>query len=200
MSLSKEYEFVHLVVDYANEKLFHERELSLSVNCTDLAIDITVTRFYISTSTSITIWDINRIHDLTEFVNTLMCDLVADIKRQEKDEEPNKEHLYELALPKDRGEVIEDHFFLLPRILPYEGNQNHKRLFWLKTLKVRVKYYNKLQLNVSNIDDSVLNEEWVEVKEIVSVLKFDESVIREGYTPTTPVNTLQPPGKGGRKS
>ena len=91
--------------------------------------------------------------------------------------------------PTDKGEVIESHFFLIPRILPYEGNGNRKRLFWLKTLDVRVKYFYQYTTRVTEADESG----WEEQKIFVSVPWFNEMAVTEGLSVNEPVNTDFPP-------
>jgi hypothetical protein len=93
--------------------------------------------------------------------------------------------------PADKGEVIESHFFLIPRILPYEGNGSKKRLFWLKTLDVRVNYFYRYATRVTEVDESG----WEEQKVFVSVPWFNERAITEGYSANETVNTNFPPNR-----
>lgn len=92
--------------------------------------------------------------------------------------------------PLDRGEVIESYFFLIPRILPYEGNGNRKRLFWLKTLAVRVKYSYTYSTRVLEVDESG----WDENRVIISVPWFSARAKTEALSATYSANTDSPPG------
>jgi uncharacterized protein YaaN involved in tellurite resistance len=71
--------------------------------------------------------------------------------------------------PVDRGEVVESHYFLIPRFLPDESNSSRKRrIFWLTRLNVRVRYYYSYQQSLgTGIDDG----DWYEKKQFIAVTR-----------------------------
>lgn len=84
MHIMKDYDFKMSVVNSVNSKELHFHELSLSFDSTDNDITIRLSRFSIPATRTISENEIDTQSNLSEFTDTIIDELVLDIKRQER--------------------------------------------------------------------------------------------------------------------